>query len=79
MLQNRDQVSLENRDLKSDGATRSSRTRTFIIGKKETLGYVVIYCFYKNLLFLLSSPHLCLVTRENRDKGILNMPMTPEL
>jgi hypothetical protein len=47
--------------------------------KKETLGYVVIYCFYKNLLFLPSSPHLCLVTRENRDNGILNMPLTPEL
>jgi hypothetical protein len=79
MLENRDQVSRENLELKSDGATRSSRTRTFITGEKETLGYVVIYCFYKNLFFLLSSFHLYLVTRENRDRDILNMPLTPEL
>jgi hypothetical protein len=77
MLEDRDQVSRENCELKSDEATRSSRTRTFIAGKKGTLGYVVMYCFYKNLLFLLSSSDLCLVTRENRDKGILNVPLTP--
>jgi hypothetical protein len=35
--------------------------------------------FIKNVLSLLFSSHLCLVTRENRDKGTLNMPLTPEL
>jgi len=48
--------------------------------KKKKKRLVMLLCgFYKNLLFLLSSSHLCLVARENRDKGIFNMPFTLEL
>ena len=81
MLEIRDQVSREHRELKSNGATRSSRTRTFLTEKKKKKKrLVMLLCgFYKNLLFLLSSSHLCLVARENRDKGIFNMPFTLEL
>jgi len=45
MLEIRDQVSREHRELKSNGATRSSRTRTFLTEKKkkETLGHVVMW------------------------------------
>jgi hypothetical protein len=47
--------------------------------KKKRLVMLLYIFLNKKALSLLFSSHLCLVTRENRDKGILNMPLTPEL